>query len=203
MTLRHRVAARADEIVGDITQTDYLHLENIDPGAGVYDCDCSGFVGFVLGHVAEACYREIVPEPGHSRPRAFVYYDFFASLSPDSPGGWSRIDRLADAERGDVIAWRFPTIEIGEDTGHVLIVAQPAVIDPSGAYDVRVYDSSATPHFLDTRGNGPGQFPTGVGSGIIKFRVDSDGRPISFLFAPPASAEFSNLPIAIGRVKSA
>ena len=185
MILRHRLAARAEEIVGGLTQTDYQHVDNIDPGAGVYDCDCSGFVGLVLSHVAEACYREITPEPGHARPRAFVYYDFFAALSPGSSRGWSRVDRLTDASRGDVIAWRFPTIEIGKDTGPVLIVAKAAVIDPSDAYDIRVYDSSATPHFLDTRGDGAGQFPTGLGSEIIKFRVDDDGRPISFLFAPP------------------
>jgi hypothetical protein len=202
MTLRHQLAARAEEIVGNITQTDYRHVDNIDSGAGVYECDCSGFVGFVLSQVAQTHYREIVPEPGHARPRAFVYYDFFAALGSYSPGGWSRIDRLADADRGDVIAWRFPGIEVGEDTGHVLIVAQPAVIDRSGTYDVRVYDSTATPHFFDTRGDGAGQFPTGVGSGIIKFRVDADGWPISFLFTPPVSAVFSDLPIAIGRIEA-
>jgi hypothetical protein len=99
-----------------------------------------------------------------------------------------------------VIAWRFPTIEIGEDTGHVMIVAEAATIDPSGAYGVRIYDASAAPHFLDTRGDGVGQFPTGVGSGVIKFQVDGAGRPIVFLFAPRAPAEFSCLPIAIACV---
>jgi hypothetical protein len=66
---------------------------------------------------------------------------------------------------------------------------------------VKVYDSAAEPHFDDTRGNGAGQFPTGVGSGVIKLIVDAEGRPTAFLFAPPATAEFTYVQIAIGRVE--
>jgi hypothetical protein len=82
-----------------------------------------------------------------------------------------------------------------------LFVAAPPTIDASGIYSIRVYDSAAEPHFEDTRGSGAGQFRTGVGSGIIQFDVDGDGdgRPTAFLFAPPASAEFTFLQIAIGR----
>ena len=156
-------------------------------------------MGFVLDNVAPVHYRLTPKETNQRRPRAFKYYGYFASLTPQSTGGWHRIDFLRDTLRGDVIAWRFPTIERDENTGHVLFVAAPPAIDASGIYSIRVYDSAAEPHFDDTRGSGAGQFPTGVGSGVIKFIVDGAGRPIAFLFAPPASAEFTFPQIAIGR----
>jgi hypothetical protein len=42
-------------------------------------------------------------------------------------------------------------------------------MDDSGIFTVRVYDSVIQPHFDDTRGGGPGQFPNGVGYGALKF----------------------------------
>jgi hypothetical protein len=141
----------------------------------------------------------IPQESDKPRPRAFEYYDFFSSLTPESTGGWHRIDFLPDARRGDIIAWRFPEIMPGYDTGHVLFVADiPNLLD-SGVFAVRAYDSADASHFDDTRGYGEGQFPNGVGSGFINFTVDELGRPTAFQFAP--ADNFTTLPIAIGRVE--
>jgi hypothetical protein len=52
MTLPEKIAAKAESIVNTLTTTDYRHVEKIDPATGVYDCDCNGFVGFVLKAVA-------------------------------------------------------------------------------------------------------------------------------------------------------
>jgi hypothetical protein len=199
MTLPQQISSTAKSIVNSLVQTDYQHIEHIDPVAGIYDCDCNGFVGFVLDTVAPAHYHLIPKEKHQQRPRAFKYFGFFASLTPESMGGWQRIDFLRDARAGDVISWRAPTIEHDENTGHVLFVAAPPTIDAAGIYSICVYDSADKPHFDDTRGSGAGEFPTGVGSGIIKFNVDGAGRPTGFLFAPPASAEFTFLQTAIGR----
>jgi len=196
------LASQAEFIVNNLEQTDYQFTENIDVDNGIYDCDCNGFVGFVLEGAAPAHYAIIdaLKEPAQPRPRAFIYCDFFTSLTPESPGGWHRIESLIDARRGDIIAWRFPTIQEGEDTGHVCFVADTPAPDGSGAFiAVRVYDSADKPHFDDTRATGP--FPNGVGSGFINFTVDGAGRPIAFQFAPPASAPFTYLEIAIGRVE--
>jgi hypothetical protein len=106
---------------------------------------------------------------------------------------------LKDARRGDIIAWRFPEIETGHDTGHVCFAAETPVVDDSGIFSVRVYDSAAEPHFDDTRGDGDGEFESGVGSGFTNFKVDELGRPTAFQFAP--SKDFTTLPIAIGRVE--
>jgi hypothetical protein len=205
MALTEQIAAKAELIVNILTQTDYQHTDNIVPATGVYDCDCNGFAGFVLSSVAPKHFGLIKPEPGQPRPRAFVYYDFFAALTPDSAGGWRRVDLLTDARRGDIMAWRFPTVEEHEDTGHVVVVADTPKLDPSGDFFVvRVYDSAAEAHFEDTRapdGQPSPKGKTGVGSGFINVKVDGAGRPIAYLFAPPATAQYSYRPIAIGRAQ--
>ena len=162
-------------------------------------------VGYVLSNVAPQHYALIPKEADQPRPRAFKYFDFFASLTPESSGGWRRVDRLKHGRRGDVMAWRFPTIEPDINTGHVMILAETPALDASGAfYVVRVYDLAAEAHFDDTRepdGQPSPKGATGVDSGFINLKVDGEGRPIAYLFAPPADAEYSYRPIAIGRVE--
>jgi hypothetical protein len=201
LSLSAQVAAQAELTVSNLRQTNYQHTEHIDVDRGIYDCDCNGFAGFVLTRAAPAHYAMIPQEAGQPRPRAFEYCLFFSSLTPQSAGGWHRIDFLRDARRGDIIAWRFPEMEIeeGHETGHVLVTAETPRMDDSGIFTVRVYDSVIQPHFDDTRGDGPGQFPHGVGYGALKFGVDAAGQPIAFQFAP--SDRFKSLPIAIGRVE--
>ena len=101
------------------------------------------------------------------------------------------------------MAWRFPTIEPGEDTGRVMILAESPTPDPSGKFFVvRIYDSAAEAHFDDTRmpqGQPSAKGTTGVGSGFINILTDGENRPIAYLFAPPADPEYSYRPIAIGR----
>jgi hypothetical protein len=199
LSLPDQLAAQAEFIVDNLEQTDYQHIEKIDVDRGVYDCDCNGFVSFVMERSAPSHYAMIPKEANQFRPRAFEYYVFFNSLTPESTGGWHRIDLLRDTRRGDIIAWRFPQVEKGHDTGHVLVVAETPTVDDSGIFTVHIYDSSALPHFDDTRGSGEGQFKTGVGSGFIKFKVDQAGRPTAFQFTP--SDQFTTLSIAIGRLE--
>jgi hypothetical protein len=195
-SLPEQVASQAELIVNTLQQTKYTYDENINPAGGIYDCDCSAFVSFVLAGVAPIHYGAIVGEIGHS-PLAFEYYEFVDSLTQEPTEGWHRIHLLADALRGDIIAWRFPTIEVGHDTGHVMIAAETPTVDDSGVFWLRVYDSADYPHFDDTRGDGG--FTNGVGSGIIKFLVNDAGAPSAFQFAP--SEEFTYFPIAIGRLE--
>ena len=199
--VREQIASQAESIVNNIQQTDYQHTDNIDVDSGVYDCDCNGFVGFVLENAAPLHYEMVPKEANQPRPRAFKYFEFFASLTPESPGAWRRIDLLHDARRGDILAWRFPTIKKDQNTGHVVFLAETPTLNDSGFFSVRVYDSAAEAHFDDTRGNEPGEFPTGVGSGFINFKVDGAGRPTAYQFAPPPSAEFEYVQIAIGRAE--
>jgi hypothetical protein len=195
-----QLASMAEEIVNTLTQTDYQFVENIDPAEGVYDCDCNGFVGYVLETLAPAHYSQVPVEPGFELPRAWKYFEFFAAHTPETSNGWRRVDLLGHARRGDIVAWRFPLIKTGHNTGHVLFLAESPVpmTDQPGYFSVRVYDSADGPHFDDTRGPGK-KFPKGVGSGFINFQVDGEGRPIAFQFAP--GEDFETFAIAIGRVE--
>jgi hypothetical protein len=156
-------------------------------------------VGFVLGGLAPVHYAMVPIVAGQLLPRAIDYYQFFASLIPKSPAGWHGIDLLKDARRGDIIAWEFPDFQPGQESGHVFFVADRQTVDDSGIFSVRAYDSADQPHFDDTRGDAPGEFPNGVGSGVIKFQVNDAGEPTAFQFAP--SEPFQEFPIAIGRVE--
>jgi len=132
MTLPEQFASMAESIVNGLVQTDYQHPVKIDVAAGVYDCDCNGIVGFVLKAVAPDHYA-LIPGGTPQHPTlAFEYYMLFPSLTRQAPGGWRRIDFLADARRGDIIAWRFPAIETGENTGHVCFVAETPTMDAAG-----------------------------------------------------------------------
>jgi len=195
-SLPELIATRAESIVNTFTETRYTHIENIDAGDGVYDCDCSEFVGYVLEQVAPDLYTPIAATAAPPRPLAFDFFTFFANLTPESASGWGRVDVLLNARRGDVVAWRAPEIEPKHNTGHCFFIADtPKVLD-SGDIAARVYDSAAASHFEDTRPDGQ----TGVGSGFINFKVDGAGRPIAFQFGPGQDVDsFVFWQIAIGR----
>jgi hypothetical protein len=200
-TSGRKVADKAEGIVNDVRETRYEHKSHIVVSTGTYDVDCNGFVGYVLEQVAPEHLCEVPKEEHQFRPRAFKYYNFFADLPNGGKGGWRRIHRLANARRGDVLAWRKKAHpEPHEDTGHVVIVADEPSDDGDGQLSVRVYDSSPIPHFDDSRGHGGDSPDAGVGTGTIRFRVDDHGKPIEFLFAPPP-AVFHTHPIAIGRLE--
>jgi hypothetical protein len=200
LSLRGQVASQAQFIVCNLSQTSYTDVEHIDVDRGRYDCDCFAFAGFVMERSAPAHYHMIPKkEEGQPRRRTAEYYEFFSSLSPESAGAWRRIALLRDARRGDVIAWQPPKVGKAPVTGHVLFVARAPETGRPGTFLVRVYDSASQPHFGDTRAKAKEQPGNGVGSGVIKFRVDDVGRPAAVQLEP--GAEFESLPIAIGRIE--
>jgi len=145
--------------------------------------------------VAPAQFAQLPIESGHTRPRAQVYYDLLHSLRQTPLPGWESVQRLADARRGDLLAWKRAALVEGKgDTGHVVIVAGPPATESDGTVRVEVYDSSASRHDFDSRAEGT----NGVGQGVITFRVDSRGEPIAVRFN--AGADFKKKPIAIGRL---
>ena len=83
LSLPHQLASQAEFIVNNLRQTDYQHIDNIDVDRGTYDCDCNGFVSFVMERSAPAHYKMVPKETNQPRPRAFEYYVFFSSLLPN------------------------------------------------------------------------------------------------------------------------
>jgi hypothetical protein len=84
----------------------------------------------------------------------------------------------------------------------VILAETPRLAATGDFFTVRIYDSALEAHFDDTRkpnGNPSPTGATGVGSGILNFKVDGAGRPLAYLFAPPLTAQYSYRTIAIGR----
>jgi hypothetical protein len=195
LTLHENLAEAAEQVLKATRETHYQHWTHVDTAAGAYDVDCSGFVDYLLKRVAPAQFAQLPVEAGHTRPRAQVYYEFLQDLSQMPSAGWASVPRLADARRGDLLAWKHVALVRGKgDTGHVAIVAGPPTTESDGTVRVEVYDSSASRHDFDSRAEGT----NGVGKGIITFRVDAQGEPIAVRFN--SGANFNKKPIAIGRI---
>jgi hypothetical protein len=187
------LADAARQLIGNIRETHYQHPTHVVASAGIYDMDCSGFVDYLLKRVAPERYAQIPIEPGHARPRAAVYYHLFEGLTESRIPGWESLKQLADVKAGDIIAWALAPSTQG-DTGHVLVVAARPVAVTTDESTVEVYDSSAILHDDDTRPEGT----TGVGRGVIMFKVDEHGIPVGFRFNSDAHLHIK--PIAIGRI---
>lgn len=180
--LRVEVVEQALYILETVQQTTYVHDPDIDADAGIYDVDCSAFLSYILGQVAPNHLHRIPKSNGEMRLLAHDYYNFFSSLPDEPTDGWRPIVNLPDALPGDLIAWALPQTGEG-DTGHCFVVAeQPIEIDAT-TMAVSAYDASDILHYDDSRGPGPDQFQTGVGSGTFHLQI-SAGTPVAFQFGP-------------------
>jgi hypothetical protein len=198
-SLALELASAALNVVNTALESEYDHEPCIDVSTRTYDVDCSGFISYLLGLVAPGHLGEIPVPGGESRLLAHDYYSFFAGLPQQSAAGWLPIARLADARRGDLVAWLLTdTLVPGEDTGHVFVVADTPAASADGTVAVFVYDSSDIRHDDDSRGPGR-SFATGVGSGVIHFQVGLSGEPTAFQFA--SGDPFTQVPIAIARIQ--
>lgn len=196
-TLRDAVAAEAYAILLSVVDTVYQHDTYVDVATGTYDMDCSGYVGYVLQRIAPQHYPTIPSDSAAGRPLAFDFYDRFSELPQEGADGWQPVQPLADARRGDIVAWRSELIEPDENTGHVFIVADDPEILDDGVISVLVYDSSNIRHYDDTRGQGGNSPATGLGSGRIHFRPGDSGW--EFQFGP--GDNYHECPIAVGRIQ--
>jgi hypothetical protein len=193
--LGQNIADAAETLISGIRETHYEHKTHVVPSDGIYDMDCSGFVDYLLKRVDPDQYAHLPIETGHPRPRAATYFEFFHDLPGNPVAGWKLIDQLADARRGDIIAWALEaSTQKPGDTGHVVIVAAPPVSTNAKEYRVTVYDSSGIRHDEDSRPDGT----SGIGEGVITIKVDDRGAPVGFRFN--SHAHFHLEPIAIGRI---
>jgi hypothetical protein len=168
-----QVHDEAIRILSSINKTEYRHKTDIDEKKGAYYCDCSGFVGYVLSRTVAKDDPKGPLHNGKKRPTASQYEKFFEA-APDTAGrarGWQQIVRLADARPGDVIAWRHEKPKPG-NTGHVVIIDQPPVLEKDGLVRVAIIDSTTLPSADITKDKGK----SGIGRRTMWFTVDKDGR---------------------------
>jgi len=189
------IAKEAELVLNGVRHTDFAVKPAIDPETGTYKVDDSAFVGLLLERSAPEEFAAI-PKAVHERfPRATEIYDFLvARLHP----GWQRITKVAEVRRGDIIAWKLSKTARGE-SGHVAIVARRPEFDAqSETWTVHIHDSSLVAHFGDSRLRGR-KYHAGVGSGALKFRVNSQGASEAVQTGPDSG--FHKYQIAIGRLE--
>jgi hypothetical protein len=188
------VYKEAVRILESIEKTKYQHRTQIDEEKGEYYCDCSGFVGYVLNRTVGKDGTGALGD-GRNRPLAMHYEQYFAN-SPtkrDREARWQRIERLADARPGDIIAWRHEVPKPG-NTGHVVIVYQRPVLEEDGLVRVVFIDSTSRPMFDDTRPKGT----SGIGRATMWFKIDDKDRPVAHIRGA-RDAEPKTEAISIGR----
>jgi hypothetical protein len=170
------LADAAEQDLHSVKETHYQHKTHIDKTTGVFDVDCSGFVDHLLKRVAPQQYDRLPIEPGHTRPRAEVYYQFFVELA-QTPKPWKK--ETTSQETGD--------------TGHVMVVGATPVRLGNAVYRLTVYDSTKSPHDNDTRAPGA----DGIGRGDLFFYVNAQDAPIAFQFS--SQRQVHDAPISMGR----
>ncbi|HVT29031.1 MAG TPA: hypothetical protein VHE81_13530 [Lacipirellulaceae bacterium] len=189
----------AVRILNSVQITEYRHRTQIDEKRGVYRCDCSGFVGYVLNRTIAKDDGKGPLHDGRKHPTAMEYEKFFAAVPAveklDVPGGqarfaqraaqkgtvprgspWQRVVHLMDARPGDVIAWCHDKPRPG-NTGHVVIVDQAPVREPNGLVRVVVIDSTTLPWHDDTGA----QHGNGIGRRTMWFTLDKEGRAYGYV----------------------
>jgi hypothetical protein len=188
----HRLAER---VITTLTSTAYVNgVQEMNVPPGTYRTDCSGWVSWLVRSTAPAAYDFVPIEYQRPYPRAFMYWQMFNAIGNGaSIPNWTAVRRLAEVAPGDIIAWTFEPESQG-DSGHVLLVAAPPVINSNGTVAITVFDASSVPHNDDTRRYPPG----GVGRGTILFQVDAQGAGTAFQFR--TDFPFIAQPIRAGRL---
>jgi len=148
-----------------VKTTVYNHETKVDFAKGQFEFDCSGMANWILRQAAPTAYAELKSE----RPRVAEYVKALKKIPYNKPSaGWRRVQKIADAEPGDVIAWPTPDWYPSSATGHMgILVAAPEKV--SGGYLLRLADATSYPHGEDSREGG-----TGFGYGSILVTVDPD-----------------------------
>ncbi|MFH0815336.1 MAG: hypothetical protein V1934_00760 [Methanobacteriota archaeon] len=195
-----RIVDEIGYILNHTTSTNYEHHPalgaNISRAGGIYNTDCSGYVDYVLNLTVPAWYDAISYYDAGERPLAEDLYGFFAQARPER--GWTRIRKMADAQPGDVLAYKHPIHD--PNTGHVMFVystPEPSTVNDN-EYWVWVSDSTASYHGDDPRKD----IGDGVGKGKMWFGVDHDGRPVYFRWSS-VDGEQLYYPISIARATQA
>jgi hypothetical protein len=193
---KNPVMVRLGHIAETLTHTEYTHGLSVNEHTGVYAFDCSGLVHWVLRRAAPKAAA--MTQRGLSgRPLARDYYRSIAILPPGKVRqGWRRIERVEDAEPGDVVAWIKPALIKSPNTGHVAFIAQPPVrvAGDTNAFLIRVIDSTSLLHDDDTRQGG-----SGFGLGTILLMADAaTGAPVEYGWVGLKWRTFAT-EIAIGR----
>ena len=191
-------------IMGNLRNTQYVHTSEkvMNEDEGIYNYDCSGFVGeFILKQASRKHYRDLVDNAerfhNDSRPRAWGFYDYFREILGDDAvennnDYWYVFISYKNIQPGDIIVARYDTdwrdFIIGEcgkaSTGHVMVAWSVPDDEPEieDEFSIYVIDSSGSGHGEDTRKTDFDNVydEDGIGKGKMWFGYNYRDRPIYY-----------------------
>jgi hypothetical protein len=172
------VMRRLGAVTSSLQESEYTYGFSVDEKRGIYKFDCSGMAQWVLRKAAPVA--AVTMAHGLSpRPLARDFQRRIGRAPVDRErGGWRRLEKVAELEPGDVVAWVKPEEIESPNTGHVVFVLLRPVLAPGydNAYLVRIADSTRLLHDDDTRVG-----RNGFGFGTILLVADPDtGAPIAY-----------------------
>lgn len=191
-----RVIAEVRAIQSGLRRTRYQHSTVVRQREGVFLWDCSGMAAWILRRAAPRAMQEI----RRTRPVARDFVSRIEHAPTDrARAGWQRIAHIADAQPGDLFAWRRPRGFPSRNTGHVgFVLHRPLPIDGMpGAYALRVADSTSWGHQDDSR---PIDGIGGFGIGTLAFLTDGQGQATAYGWFGTQSEGYVVTPVFFGRV---
>jgi hypothetical protein len=191
--LPEMLVAEARRMIAEYPDTRYSHKTHVDRSQGIADVDCSGFLVFILKHKVPRHLESITTI--HKRALAEDFYNAFSPKQGNSATGWKPVPRLAEAQPGDVLAWVKSERMPGDNTGHVMLIAEKPVPESPERYRVRIFDSTLHGHANDERTTAG---RSGIGQGTLWIDVDAQGRPSGYRWKS-RTGMLHTAPIAIGR----
>jgi hypothetical protein len=174
----------------------YQHTTHVDEAKGIFDYDCSGFVGYDLSRAVPDGFATL-KSATVARPLAEDFEHFFAEIS-STRGRWRRVSRALDLVPGDIVAWLQPAEIASANTGHVMIVHGKPEKNPKreGEVLVPIVDATSSPHGpADSRA---ATGATGLGTGTIGLFVDAKGAPVRYRWTGGYSSSEYTTAIALG-----
>ncbi len=193
--------------------TSYQHKQGFikwkgENGAEIYESrvDCSGLLNNLLERAYGLTPSDLEKWMGKRRPYAEDYHDAIAGQSK-----FRLITSIKDVRPGDILAIRYPP-GTNENTGHIMIVAEPPVsrkptkpeVDGTAQWEVSVIDSSESGHGKsDTRHKPDATFGSGVGQGIFRIYTKAGGDVIGYSWSTFANSDYYDLAtrhLVIGRL---
>ncbi|HYF18322.1 MAG TPA: hypothetical protein VEA40_10675 [Ramlibacter sp.] len=160
-------------------------------GATKYEnyANCAGFVTRSLKQAFGLDNTDFTQWMGSTGPSSARYHDTIVAGNR-----FVRITRATDVARGDIVAIKYLDATSG-GTGHTMVaqgtpmlrsVATKPVIPGTVQYELRVIDSTSSPHgATDTRrGTGPnGSDQDGAGFGTIRLYADTAGSIVGYTWS--------------------
>ncbi len=186
--------AEAERELARMNSSGYTHRTSVDEENGIYNYDCSGFVGYALNR-ADPCAFDVLL---HDRPdTGNFYYHIIGFGTVPGSGGWMRVLLPRDLRPGDLIVWPRDQSDEGS-SGHIMIVAGNPNENPKreGELLVRVIDSTTSRHADDTRGAGE----TGLGEGTVGIMTDSAGQATGYFWRGGESRTLQETEMAFARI---